>query len=162
MAAKKPIEIDYEEFRDHIGTVDEDGKRKWIYPKKPKGDFTKWRTIVAYVLIGLLFLWPFVKFNGQPFFLFNILERKFVLFGIPFWPQDFHLLALAMITFFVFIILFTAIWGRVWCGWACPQTLFMEMVFRKIEYFIEGDAPKQRKLDRQAWNREKILKKGKQ
>ena len=102
---------------------------------------------------------PFIKIGGQPLFLFNILERKFVLFGQAFWPQDFFLFGLAMITFFVFIILFTVVFGRLWCGWACPQTLFMEMVFRKIEYWIEGDANQQRKLDKAPWNSEKIRKK---
>ena len=67
---------------------------------------------------------------------------------------------MGLITLFLFIILFTVVFGRIWCGWACPQTLFMEMVFRKIEYAIEGDAPAQRKLARAPWNGEKIFKKG--
>ena len=90
----------------------------------------------------------------------NVLERKFVIFGQIFWPQDFHLFALLFITSVVFIILFTVVYGRIFCGWICPQTIFMEMVFRKIEYWIEGDAPKQKKLDKQKWNFEKIKKRG--
>ena len=98
--------------------------------------------------------------GGQPFFLFNLLERKFILFGVVFWPQDFSLFVLTIITSIVFIILFTVVFGRVWCGWVCPQTIFLEMVFRRIEYWIEGDARKQKKLNKQQWNIEKIRKKG--
>ena len=72
--------------------------------------------------------------------LFNILECKFILFGVPFWPQDFILFGLAMLVVVVFIVLFTAVYGRVFCGWICPQTIFLEMVFRKIENWIEGNA----------------------
>ncbi len=147
-----------EQFRDTIGTVDKDGKRLWIYPKKPKGKFYTKRGIVATILLGLLFSAPFIKIGGQPLLLFNIFERKFILFGIPFWPQDFYLFGLASITFFVFIILFTVVFGRIWCGWACPQTIFMELVFRRIEYWIDGDAKKQRKLEEAPWNANKIAK----
>jgi cytochrome c oxidase accessory protein FixG len=152
-----------DEFRDTIATVDKEGKRIWIYPKKPKGYYHNLRIFVTVVLLSILFAGPFIKINGQPLLLVNIFERKFVVFGATFWPQDFFLLALTLVTFFVFIILFTVSFGRIWCGWACPQTLFMEMVFRKIEYWIEGDANQQRRLDQQEWNSEKIIKKtGKQ
>jgi len=149
-----------EEFRDSIATVDEKGKRIWVYPKKPKGKYHNRRIAVTVVLLSILFAGPFLKINGQPFLLLNIFERKFVILGTPFWPQDFLILALMAITFFVFIILFTVIFGRLWCGWACPQTLFMEMVFRKIEYWIEGDANQQRKLDASAWDFNKVWRKG--
>jgi len=135
-----------EEFRNSISTVDAQGKRVWIYPKKPTGIHHRWRIVVTVLLLSLFFAGPFLKMNGHPFLLVNFLERRFILFGQVFWPQDFFLLAITAITFFVFIILFTVAFGRVWCGWACPQTLFMEMVFRKIEYWIEGDANDQRKL----------------
>ncbi len=149
-----------EEFRDTIGTVDKEGNRIWVYPKKPKGNYHNARIVVTIVLLALLFTGPFLTWKGNPMFLFNIFERKFILFGVPFWPQDFHILGIGMIALFVFIILFTVAFGRIWCGWACPQTLFMEMVFRKIEYWIEGDANKQRRLDKMPWNTDKILKKG--
>ena len=148
-----------EEFRDSIATVDEKGKRIWIYPKKPRGKFHVRRVVVAVVLLIALFVGPFIKIDGHPLILLNIFERKFVLFGQAFWPQDFFLFVLAMLTLFVFIILFTVIYGRVWCGWACPQTIFMEMVFRKLEYLIEGDANRQRKLDKSPWNFNKIWRK---
>jgi cytochrome c oxidase accessory protein FixG len=156
--APEPPIIDYEAYRDHIGTVDEDGHRKWVFPRKPKGRFHNRRAIVAVVLLIALFVGPWLRMDGDPLFLFNILERKFIIFGLTFWPQDFHLFAIALVTFFVFIILFTVAFGRIWCGWACPQTIFMEFVFRKIEYLIEGDAPKQRKLSKQEWDFEKIWK----
>lgn len=148
-----------EEFRNSIATVDKAGRRVWVYPKKPSGRLHTFRVVVALLLLVLFFAGPFIRFNGHPFMLFNIFERRFILFGQVFWPQDFVLLALAMITFFVFIILFTVVFGRVWCGWACPQTVFMEMVFRKIEYWIEGDANQQRKLAQQPWTVNKVMKK---
>ena len=147
-----------DQFRDSIATVDEKGKRIWVYPKKPSGILHKWRIIVTVILLALLFGGPFLTINGKPFLLLNFFERKFVILGQPFWPQDFVLLAIVLITFFVFITLFTVVFGRIWCGWLCPQTLFMEMVFRKIEYWIEGDAPAQRKLDKQPWNANKAFK----
>jgi cytochrome c oxidase accessory protein FixG len=148
-----------EEFRDSMATVDQKGKRVWVYPKRPSGKFHNWRIVVTIFLLSLLFAGPWIRIEGQPFLLLNIFERKFIVFGQAFWPQDFVLLAITLITFFVFVILFTVVFGRVWCGWMCPQTLFMEMVFRKIEYWIEGDAPAQRRLDKQPWNFDKIFKK---
>lgn len=150
---------DSEAFRDNLATVDKKGKRIWIYPKKPKGRFYNARTYVSWLLLILLFGMPFIKINGEPFMLFNVLEGKFNIFGIVFTPQDLHLFALAMVTLMVFIVLFTVVFGRLFCGWICPQTIFMEMVFRKIEYFIEGDANQQRKLNQAPWTPEKFFKK---
>lgn len=147
-------------FRDALGTVKDDGKRNWIYPKKVSGKFYRWRTYLSWVLLAILFAGPFIQVGGRPYMLFNIFERKFIIFGAAFWPQDTHLLIFLLLILFVFIILFTAVFGRIFCGWACPQTLFMEMVFRKIEYWIEGDANQQRKLNEMEWNSEKIWKKG--
>ncbi len=152
-------EVKDESFRDTIATIAEDGNRAWIYPKKPIGELYNKRTVVSIILLTLLFSGPFMKWNGHAMFLFNVLERKFILFGIPFWPQDFFLFVLAMLTFLVFIILFTVVFGRVWCGWACPQTIFMEMVFRKIEYWIEGDQAQQKQLHNAPWTANKIQKK---
>lgn len=147
-------------FRDRISTVDESGNRRWIYPKKPKGRYYNARTLVSVVLLAILFSGPFIKINGEPLLMLNILERKFVIFGQIFWPQDFHLFLLGTIATILFIVLFTVVYGRIFCGWVCPQTIFMELVFRRIEYWIEGDYTKQRKLDKQPWNKEKVLKKG--
>ena len=147
-----------EVFRDSIATVDSEGKRSWVFPKKPSGRFYKYRSYVSYFLLAFLLATPFIKINGNQFLLFNVLERKFNIFGFPFWPQDFHLLVISMITGVVFVILFTVVFGRIFCGWICPQTIFLEMVFRKIEYWIDGDRGKQIRLDKQPWNAEKIRK----
>ncbi len=158
--AKKNPHLDPNTFRDSLSTVQDDGKRNWVYPKKVKGFFYKYRTYLSWILLAILFAGPFIQVDGRPWLLFNIFERKFIIFGAVFWPQDTHLLIFLLLIFFVFVILFTVIFGRIWCGWACPQTLFMEMVFRKIEYMIEGDANQQRALDAMPWNGEKIIKKG--
>lgn len=146
-------------FRDRLGTVSEEGKRVWVYPKKPSGKLFEYRKWVSYFLLAFLFLAPFVKINGNQFLLFNVMERRFNIFGFSFWPQDFHLFVISMIIGVLFIALFTVAFGRIFCGWICPQTIFMEMVFRRIEYRIEGDRNAQMKLDKQEWDAEKIKKK---
>jgi cytochrome c oxidase accessory protein FixG len=129
-----------------------------VFPKKPSGKFYKYRSFVSYFLLAFLLSAPFIKINGNQFLLFNVLERRFNIFGFPFWPQDFYLLVISMITGVVFAILFTVVFGRLFCGWICPQTIFLEMVFRKVEYWIDGDRGKQIRLDKQPWNAEKIKK----
>lgn len=148
-----------ESYRDSISTVSKAGKRIWLNPKKPKGIYYNRRKWVGYFLVLLLFLGPFLKVRGKQFFLFNVLERKFHVFGTPFWAQDFHLLVIMMLIGIVFVCLFTVGFGRLFCGWVCPQTVFLELIFRPIEYWIEGDRGAQIKLKKQAWNTEKILKK---
>ena len=148
-----------ESFRDSVNNITKEGKRDFIYPKKPKGRFYRYRTFFSVVLLVILLAAPFIKISGHPFMLFNILERKFILFGLAFGPHDFYIFGLAVITFIVFIFLFTAVFGRVFCGWACPQTVFLEMVFRKIEYLIEGDHLSQRRLNSAPWDLVKITKK---
>lgn len=145
-------------FRDHISTVNEEGKRVWIFPKKPKGNWYNRRKIVSYFLLLFLFAAPHIKIGGEQLLLFNLLERKFTIFGKVFWPQDLYLFALTLIVGVVFVIFFTIIYGRLFCGWVCPQTIFMEMLFRRIEYWIDGDWTHQRKLANAPWNREKLLK----
>lgn len=146
-------------FRDSISTINKEGDRRWIFPKKPAGRYYNARIVVSVILLGFLFSGPFIRIGGEPLLMMNIIQRKFVLFGQVFWPQDFYIFGLAMITFLVFIIVFTVIFGRVFCGWVCPQTIFMEMVFRKIEYWIEGDWKQQQALDKMPWITEKIWKK---
>ncbi len=147
-------------YRDSISLVDQKtGDRAWVYPKKPKGNLYTGRTWFSVFLMALMFSGPFIKLNEHPILLLNILQRKFIILGMAFWPQDLPLFALLMLTFVVFIMVFTVLFGRLWCGWACPQTIFMEMLFRKIEYFIEGDYKQQLKLDDAPWNTSKIFKK---
>lgn len=147
-----------EKFRDSIGTINDEGKRNWIFPKKPVGRFYNYRKYVSYFLLVFFIASPFIKIDGNQFLLFDVLERKFNIFGFPFWPQDFYLFVISMIIGVVFITLFTVAFGRIFCGWICPQTIFMEMVFRRIEYAIEGDRGKQIRLDKMPWNSEKIRK----
>jgi len=127
-----------ESFRDSIGTITKEGKRNFIFPKKPSGKFFDRRKIVSYILLVFLLSAPFIKINGNQFLLFNVLERKFSIFGLPFWPQDFYLFVMSMIIGVVGLTLFTVAFGRIFCGWFCPQTIFLEMVFRRIEYWIDG------------------------
>jgi cytochrome c oxidase accessory protein FixG len=148
------------DFRSRPGVLDKTGHAKRMYPKKIHGPYFKARALVGYTLLAFLFIGPFLRVNGHPLFLFNVMERKFILFGLPFFPQDFFLFALVMLSGIVFIALFTAVFGRLFCGWVCPQTVFMEMVFRRIEYWIEGDANQQRQLNASGWTIEKYAKKG--
>jgi len=133
-------------FRDRVSNVNEKGQRKWIYATQPSGKFYKYRTWVSVLYLAIFFVLPFIKYNGMPFFMLNFPEGKFIVFGNIFWPQDFFIFAVSMITFIVFVALFTVIYGRLFCGWVCPQTVFMEMVFRKIEWWIEGSGAQQRKM----------------
>ncbi|CAN5175090.1 cytochrome c oxidase accessory protein CcoG [soil metagenome] len=137
----------------------ETNKRKWIYPLIRKGKLYKWRSWISYAYLILFFSAPFMRINGQPVLMLNFMDRQFVILGQVFWPQDIFLFVLATLVFIVCIVLFTIAFGRIFCGWICPQTIFMEMFFRKIENWIEGDTHKQKKLDAGPWNREKILKK---
>lgn len=146
-------------FRDRVATIDEKGKRIWIYPQKPKGKLYSYRTLLSVAYLLVLFGLPFVKVEGHPLFLFNVIERKFILFGQIFWPQDFFIFAIGMLLFVVFVALFTVVFGRVFCGWVCPQTVFMELIFRRIEYWIDGDGVQQKLLDKAHWNSSKLIKK---
>ncbi len=147
-----------ESFRDSIATINQDGNREYVFPKKPKGKLYNYRKIVSWLLLIFFFGMPFVKMGGEPFFLIDVIHRKFIFFGQIFWPQDTYIFAVMMLTLIVFIVVFTVSLGRLWCGWACPQTIFMEMVFRKIEYWIDGDAAKQRKLAKGSFTFEKFWK----
>ena len=148
-----------ESYRDRISTINEDGSRQWVYAKKPQGRYFTKRKILSYFFLLLLFGLPHVKIDGEQALLFNIIERKFVIFGKIFWPQDMFIFAVGFIVAVVFVVLFTIIYGRLFCGWVCPQTIFMEMVFRRIEYKIEGDWTHQKKLNKGPWNWNKIWRK---
>src|SRR6187431_947843 len=157
MSSVQNITVD-ESFRDSVATISKEGKRNFIHPKKPRGKLFNLRTWFSVFYLVVFFSLPFIKVNGAPFLMINILERKFILFGLIFWPQDFFIFGIGMVTFIVFVILFTVVFGRIFCGWACPQTIFMEMVFRKIEYWIDGDATQQKLLKAMPWNAKKIQK----
>ncbi|MCC5946254.1 MAG: cytochrome c oxidase accessory protein CcoG [Bernardetiaceae bacterium] len=154
-----PAPQEEESFRDRMSNVDKDGNRIWIYPTKPKGRYYNWRKITSVVLLTFLFTGPFINIGGLPLLRLNLLERKFYILGTLFTPQDFYIFVIGALLFLVFIGIFTVVYGRVFCGWVCPQTIFMEMVFRRIEYWIEGDAGKQRALNKAPWTNQKIFKK---
>jgi len=147
---------DHERFRAELASIQPDGRRRWIFARKPHGRYTTWRTIVSILLIGFLVLDPFVKVGGHQFILLNVLTREFVLFGIPFWPNDFYLVALLFLTGVITIVLFTATLGRIWCGWLCPQTVFMEMIFRKLEWMIEGGPKEQAQRRNGPWTFDRV------
>ncbi len=147
-----------ESFRDSIATINDDGKRAYVYPTKPFGKYYDLRTYLTWIYLLIFLSVPFIKYHDEPLFLFNVPEKKFILFGSIFWAQDFFIFGLGMLIFIVFIALFTVVFGRLFCGWACPQTIFMEMIFRKIEYWIDGDANYQKALKKAPWNAEKIRK----
>ncbi|MFK7789081.1 MAG: cytochrome c oxidase accessory protein CcoG [Phycisphaeraceae bacterium] len=123
-----------------LSTLKQDGSRRWLYPKLSKGPYLFWRRVVAYGLIAIFSVIPFIKINGHPAILLDIIRREFHIFGITFLPTDTFLLALLMLSVFLTIFFVTAIFGRVFCGWGCPQTVYMEFVFRPIERLFDGRA----------------------
>ena len=150
---------EHETFRNELASVAKDGRRRWIYARQPKGRLYRARTILSVFLVAFLFLAPFITIDGQPLMLLDILHRRFVLLGAVFRPQDFYLVVLIALTVLVTLALSTVVVGRVWCGWLCPQTVFMEMLFRRLEYLIEGSAERQLRRNRGPWTREKVLRK---
>ena len=148
-----------EDFRNHLATADSEGRRRWLFPKKVNGKWFLRRTHVSWILLAIMFTGPFIEINGNPLLMFNIVDRRFSILGQIFWPQDAAIFAIAMLLFLMGIVVFTTAFGRLWCGWTCPQTVLMEMVFRKIEYAVEGDSHAQKALACAPWNREKIVKK---
>ncbi|ADY50953.1 cytochrome c oxidase accessory protein CcoG [Pseudopedobacter saltans DSM 12145] len=147
-----------EEIQYH-STVQADGKRRWLYPLVRKDKFYTYRSLLGYSLLAFLFVAPFVKIKGNQLLLINIIERKFIIFGQVIWPQDFFIFVLASLLALISIVLFTIAFGRVFCGWVCPQTIFLELVFRRIEIWIEGEPAARKKLDESPWTAEKIWKK---
>jgi len=152
-------EIGDEEFRNRHSTINVEGKRNWVYAIQPKGKLYQYRTWLSYFYLLLFVSLPFIKLDGNPMFQFNFPEGEFIFFGVLFTPQDFIMFGIGMLIFILFIIIFTLVYGRIFCGWICPQTIFMEMVFRKIEYWIEGNGNKQKLNDRKKWTTEIYVRK---
>lgn len=148
-----------EEFRNRHSTITKEGKRNWIYALQPKGRLYNYRTWLSYFYLILFFTLPFISIDGNPVFQFNFPEGEFIFFGALFTPQDFVMFGIGMLIFILFVIIFSLIYGRFFCGWVCPQTIFMEMVFRKIEYWIEGDGNKQKLNSRKDWTTEIYVRK---
>ena len=152
------IEPDKKNFRDRITTVEDDGSRKWIFAKQPQGSLYNLRSLFSVFYLIVFFTLPLLQYKGEPLFMLNVVQRKFILFGLHFGVQDLIVFGMAMLTGVVFIVLFTVVFGRLFCGWACPQTIFMEMVFRRIEYWIDGDRQQQLALHKAPWDNYKISK----
>ncbi|USN99954.1 MAG: cytochrome c oxidase accessory protein CcoG [Phycisphaeraceae bacterium] len=121
-----------------LSTLNADGSRRWLTPRISAGAFWKRRRIVAYSLIALFVALPYIHVGGRQIFFLNIAAGEFTIFGKTFFRTDTLLLALLMITVFVMIFLLTALFGRVWCGWTCPQTVYLEYVFRPLERLFDG------------------------
>jgi len=137
-------------------------KHRKIYPREVQGRFARLRTVAVFALLGLYYLLPWMNWNGRQAILFDLPARQFHLFGLVMWPQDFIFLTLLLVIAGLTLFFSTALAGRVWCGFACPQTVWTE-VFLWMERAIEGDRSRRQKLDRAPWSMEKLLRKsGKQ
>lgn len=121
-----------------LSTLKADGSRRWLKPKLSQGKWLVRRRILAWVLIGIFTILPFIKLGGKPLVLLDIVSRRFTILGFTFLPTDTVLLAIFMVGLLLGIFLFTALFGRIWCGWACPQTVYMEFLFRPVERFFDG------------------------
>src|SRR5690606_36308449 len=130
-----------------------------VYPRDVSGRFDRMRKLTVFWLLGMYYLFPWLSWDGRQAVLFDLPARKFYVFGLIFWPQDFSLLALLLIVLALTLFFFTALAGRLWCGYACPQTVWTEC-FLWMERWTEGDRQKRMKLDAGPWTGEKLLRKG--
>lgn len=146
-------------FRDSLYTVDDEGKRRWVYAHVVRGKYYTIRALVSYLLLAIYLLTPWFDINSRQAVLFDIPNRKFILFGTEFWATDTFYLMLILGLLAMCLFFFTSLFGRVWCGWACPETVFLEFLFRPIENLIEGSANERRRLDQAPWTPRKIFKK---
>lgn len=143
-----------------LTTLTREGKRRWMYPVPSKGRYYYRRLVLGWFLIVLFVALPIVRIGGKPAVLLDLLQREFTFFGVTFYPTDTFLLLLLMVGTVVGVILFTALLGRVWCGWACPQTVYMEFVYRPIERWIEGREHVRQRRDAGPWTFDKTWRKG--
>lgn len=139
-------------------TMDEAGKRVFIFPEQAKGFWRNARTITEIILVIFFLVLPWIKIGGHQALLLNIGERKFSIFGLIFWAHDAPLIFFILAFLSIGLAFITAVWGRIWCGWACPQTVFIDGVFRRLEYWIIGSHIQQRNLARAPWGTKKFFK----
>jgi cytochrome c oxidase accessory protein FixG len=143
-----------------LPTLNQDGTRRWIRPRLSRGPWMRRRFLVGWLLILVFVTLPHARVGGKPAILLDVAQREFTVLGHSFLASDGLVLMLALLAIFATIFLLTALVGRAWCGWACPQTVYMEFVFRPLERLIEGPPAEQRRLDREGPNARRILKFG--
>lgn len=144
---------------ERLSSTNKDGSRRYIYPSFVKGKYKNWHSALYSVLLVFFLILPWIKINGQQALFLDIAHRKFTFFGLTLWAHDAPLLALVFISFVLIAGLVTSLFGRLWCGWACPQTVFIDFLYRRIERWIEGSAKDQEKLDAGPWTINKLIKK---
>lgn len=144
---------------ERLGTTDEFGHRVYLHPEDVKGVWRNRRTIFYWFLIGLYLILPWIHFKGKQTILLDIPQREFTFFGMTFYAHDAPLFLLVLLAFVFTMGFITSIWGRVWCGWACPQTVFIDTIYRQIEKWVEGKSRQRQKLDSAPWSFEKVWKK---
>ncbi len=157
MMKKNPYE---REEKERLTTTDQDGHRVFLYPEDTKGIWTDRRKSVYFILVFIYLVTPWIEFNNKQIILLNLANREFIFFGHQFWGHDVPLLFLVIAIFGVSLALLTTLFGRAWCGWACPQTVFIDSLYRFVERKIEGNARARKKLDESPMTSEKFLKKG--
>lgn len=148
------------DFRETLYTIDKKGNRHWVYPTLIRGFWWRNRAIVIYALMAFYLVMPWIKIAGEQAILLDIPGRRFTVFGATFWATDTSYLVMLLGGLAISLFFFTAMFGRIWCGWACPQTVFLEFLFRPVERLIEGNSVERERLDKRGWDLNKTLKKG--
>lgn len=141
-----------------LPTLNVDGSRRWVRPKLFQGKYLQRRRWTAYLLMAAFALLPFIEISGKPAILLDVVRREFSLFGATFYATDGVLLMLLLLSIFIAIFWISAVYGRVWCGYGCPQTVYLEFLFRPIERWLEGSRGQQQKLDRDGANARRVIK----
>jgi cytochrome c oxidase accessory protein FixG len=151
--------MDYRNLHnDRLSTTDEHGHRIYVHPEKVKGKWRDLRTYFYSFLTAIYLFLPWIHMGGKQIVRLDILHREFHFFGYTFYGHDAPLLIFILLGFTLSFAIISSLWGRVWCGWACPQTVFIDLIFRRIDRLVEGNSIKQTKLDQMPWNKEKITK----
>ena len=146
----------YERHETRLATTDEKGHRVYLYPEDIKGFWRKWRTQVYWTLIAIYLILPWIHIGGKQSILLNIGDREFTFFAHTFYGHDAPLLIFILLGVPLVIGFITSLYGRVWCGWACPQTVFIDAIFSKLEKLVEGKARQREKLDKSPWTLKKF------
>ncbi len=144
---------------ERLSTTDEHGHRVYLHPEDVKGPWRNRRKLFYWFLIGLYLILPWIHYKGKQIILLDIPHREFTFFGMTFYAHDAPLFLLVLLAFVFTMGFITSIWGRVWCGWACPQTVFIDTIYRQIEKWVEGKSRQRQKLDASPLSFEKVWKK---